>query len=179
MTPAEAFEDVAAYLDGSAHQLPLAMVRQYQGEDRMAEAIRAVRLAKKEHATAEGLGDGVGTLAASLIGEVRDTRMNEEGQRVLDRIAASSKELEALLTDIEITRLDLLNLEAQMYERAAATGTLEKGDAVGRIREFKKTRKGFRVWPFQGEYWADEVGWYVFSARPDCPDSMTADRAER
>lgn len=179
MSPEEAFADVAAYLSGGSHQLPVAMLRQYQGEDRMQDAVRAAALAEKEIATAEGLGEDVGALAAGVLRDLHDERVKAEGQRVLDKVAASAKELESFLTDIEITRLDLLNLEAQMYERAAATGELEQGDAVERLRDFKKTRKGYRVWPFQGEFWADELGWYVFSARPDCPNSMTAERRER
>ena len=179
MTPAEAFDDVGDYIRGNEPQLPIAIVRQFQGEDRMADAMAAVLRADQEIDRANGLGNGSGLLAAQVLTELRDKRAEREGQRVLERISSAKNKLDQYLTDVEITRLDLLNLEAQMYERAAATGTLEYGDHVGRIREMRKARKGYRVWPFQGEFWADELGWFVFDSRPDCPASMAAGEQPR
>ena len=178
MSPREAFIDVAAFVEGRPYQLPVAMLRPFAREDRIKDAVAIVRRADDELQRAAGLGGGVGELAIELTEALRDQRVEMEGQRVLDRIASAEKELGGLLTDIEITRLDLLNFEAQMYERAAVTGELDEGDHIGRVRDYAKRRKGFRVWPFQGEYWADELGWYVFNARPDCPNSLTSGRAQ-
>ncbi|MBX2799117.1 MAG: hypothetical protein KTR31_15685 [Myxococcales bacterium] len=172
MTPEEAFADTRAFVQGASHTLPVALLRRYKADDRMADALKAVAAADDELERAETVGGPQGELASELIRTLRDERIRMEGQRVLERVSAAAKELDGMLTDIEITRLDLLNLESEMYQRAAATGVLEYGDHVGQLRDLRKSRKGFRVWPWQGEYWADEVGWYVFSARPDCPDSM-------
>ena len=171
-SPEEAFDKVDDYLRGNPPELPLAILRQFAREDRITDAAAATRLAQQEIKRANGLGGASGELAARELERYRQATVEREGQRILERISASKGELDGFLTDIEITRLDLLNLEAQMYERAAATGTLEYGDHVGRIREIRKSRRGFRVWPFEGEFWADELGWYVFDARPDCPASM-------
>ncbi len=171
LSPKEAFGEVRAHLTGDTSKLPRAMLRQFEHEDRMLDAVKAVSLAERELVTAQGVGGDTAALAEELLSELIAHRTTVEGQRILDRIAESRKELDQLLTDIEITRLDLLNLESEMYSRAAATGTLDYGDNIGQIRELRR-RKGYRVWPFQGEYWADEVGWYVFNARPDCPESM-------
>ena len=108
----------------------------------------------------------------------REARVEAEGKRVLARVEKAKGDLEAMLEGIEITRLDLLNLETQMYERAAATGVLEYGSHIEKLRDMKKKKQGFRVWPWQGEYWADELGWYVFDARPDCPESMARGDAQ-
>ena len=172
MSPAEAFADVAAYLSGETPTLPISMLRHFRYEDRMAEAVRAVEASVDEIDRARSIGGPLGTLAVDLVEDLRDERIAIEGQRVLDRVEAARGELEQMLTDIEITRLDLLSLEAEMYQRAAASGVLDYGDHIGQLRDMRKKRRGFRVWPWQGEYWADEVGWYVFNARPDCPESM-------
>ncbi|MEO0600478.1 MAG: hypothetical protein AAF211_03525, partial [Myxococcota bacterium] len=102
-----------------------------------------------------------------------------EGTRTLAKVRKFRDELYDMMTDIELTRVDLLTLEADMLTRAAATGgELETVDNTQRLRKLRK-RRGFRPWPWQGEYWADEVGWYVFAARPDCPATMTRDEEAR
>ena len=74
-------------------------------------------------------------------------------------------------SDIEITKLDLLDLEKRLYESAANTGDLGMGNPLGDIRTIRR-EAGARVWPFQGEYWADEVGYFRITARSDCPANL-------
>ena len=114
-----------------------------------------------------------GSEAKKMIQARRDARIQEEGQRVLDKVDAARTELTDMLQSIEITKLDLLSLEQQMYERAAATGVLDQGS--GRKRRDRDVRKGFREWAFQGEYWADELGYYVMNTTPECPESLTGE----
>lgn len=173
MSPAEAFADVRAFLQDQPSQIPASLIRDLRYEDRIAEAIRSTDAAAEQLARAESLGGSLGQLATRIITEQRDTRISIEGQRILARVRQATDQLASMLTNIEITRIDLLSLETEMYQRAAATGVLDYGDHVGQLRDMRKRRKGWRVWPWQGEYWADEVGWYVFTARPDCPDTMT------
>jgi len=66
-----------------------------------------------------------------------------------------------------------MEYETRLYEQAGATGQLEFGDPIGRLRKLRK-RKNTRVWAFEGEYWADEVGYYRVVTRPDCPESLRA-----
>ncbi len=172
LSPSEAFDDVRAYLSGAEPQISEALLRDLRYEDRIAEAVKATDAAETELAAAEAIGGAVGTLAARIVTEQRDARIALEGQRVLSKVRAATDELKDMLTNLEITRIDLLSLETEMYQRAAATGVLDYGDHIGQLRDMRKRRRGFRVWPWQGEYWADEVGWYVFTARPDCPDTM-------
>lgn len=171
--PADAYADAAAFRRGEPSRLPAYVLGPFAHEERFGDAIRAIERADREAEQAAALPGRAGALARQLIVEQRDERRTVEGQRVLDRVAAARAELDGMLSGIEITRLDLLNLETQMYERAAATGVLDYGDRVGKLRDLRKRKKGFRVWPWQGEYWADELGWFVFDARPDCPEAMS------
>jgi tetratricopeptide (TPR) repeat protein len=173
LTPTEAFEDVRAFREGQTTRVPAYVLRPFQYESRFSDATTAVKLAYDELSRVSNAPGRSADLAKELIITQRDTRVTREGQRVLARLDRAKADLVSMLEGIEITRLDLLSLEAQMYERAAATGTLDYGQQVGRLRELSRTKKGFHVWPWEGEYWADEVGWYVFNARPDCPESMS------
>lgn len=171
-TPEDAFADLVAFRDGEPTKLPHYLLRAWRHEARLDDALRSLERADDE---AKRIGQMTGRpadLARGLIEQQRDARIRAEGQRVIARLDRAKAELADMLNGIEITRLDLLNLETQMYERAAATGTLDYGDRIGKLRDLNKRKKGFRAWPWQGEYWADELGWFVFSARPDCPESM-------
>ena len=173
MTPQEAFADARAFVDGEPSRLPKMVLRGYRNEDRFAEAIQAVTQADDELGRLPAVGGyKFGVSAIQWVTERRDAIIETEGARVLSRAQFSQNELTEMLDGIEITRLDLLNLEAQMYERAAVTGTLDYGDRIGKLRNLRKRKKGYWVWPYQGEYWGDELGWYVVDARPDCPESM-------
>jgi hypothetical protein len=172
VTPEQAFEDVVAFRAGKPTRIPPYLLRQYQHEQRLDDAEKVVAQADAELEKAAALGGRAGALAADFVRGQRDARIRAEGNRVLARVDRARAELDSFLSGLEITRLDLLALETKMYERAAATGVLDYGANVDRLKQLRKTKKGFRVWPWQGEYWADELGWYVFSAAPDCPDSM-------
>jgi tetratricopeptide (TPR) repeat protein len=172
LSPAQAWADVVAFRAGKPTTLPLYVLRPFRHEQRLTDAIASVKAADKELDKVKGLPGRAGAIAVELITAQRDRRIDAEGQRVLRRIDKAKAELASMLEGIEITRLDLLNLETQMYERASATGHLDYGDHVGALRKMSKEKRGFHVWPWQDEYWADELGWFVFNARPDCPDTM-------
>ena len=173
MTPQDAFADTDAFVHGEASRLPKMVLRGYRNEDRFAEALKAVDQANDELARLPAVaGYEFGVQATEWVTQRRDAIIATEGSRILSRAQASQDELAEMLDGIEITRLDLLNLEAQMYERAAVTGSLDYGDRIGKLRNLRKRKRGHWVWPYQGEFWGDELGWYVIDARPDCPESM-------
>ncbi len=178
MSPPEAFEAAEAFRDGLDQPIPVSALRTFRAEPRLGEAIDSTERALEEIAFAEDSGE-LGATAAELVAAQRDARIETEGRRVLAKVAQFRQELDEMMADIELTRIDLLTLEADMLQRAAASGgELEKVDNTQRLRKLRK-RRGFRPWPWQGEYWADEVGWYVFASRPDCPASMTRNEEAR
>jgi tetratricopeptide (TPR) repeat protein len=172
LSPAEAFEDVRAFRADEPTTIPNYVLRPFRHEKRLDDALAAVDQADEELRKTDKLEGRAAEIATQLITEQRDARIQTEGKRVLARVETARAELASMLEGMEITRLDLLNLETEMYERAAATGVLEYGNHIEQLRQMRKEKRGFRVWPWQGEYWADELGWFVFSARPDCPESM-------
>lgn len=172
LSPEEAFADVEAFRNGKDTRLPGYVLRPYRHEQRFTDAIATVDKAEDELGRMKKLEGRQAEIARDLVTSQKDARVRTEGARVLARIGRAKQDLDGMLEGIEITRLDLLALETKMYERAAATGVLDYGNRVDKLKELRRTKKGFRVWPWQDEYWADELGWYVFSARPDCPESM-------
>ncbi len=171
ISPQDAFDDAKAFRQGSRTQIPGYILLPFRNEDRMGEAIRFVEVADAELGKVDSVPGVAGSEARKMIEGRRAARIQEEGQRVTGKVEAARTQLADMLQSIEITKLDLLSLEQKMYEQAAATGVLDQG--TGRKGRDKAVRKGFREWEWQGEYWADELGWYVVNTAPECPASMT------
>ncbi|MBW1877314.1 MAG: hypothetical protein JRJ84_03035 [Deltaproteobacteria bacterium] len=171
MRPEEAWEEAVAWMTGGTPRLPPAVLARFRWEERFSDARSAVAEAQREVQVSGKLGTPWSARAVPLLAERRDSLSLEEGQRVLDRAAEARTELAEFLEGIQLVKLDILQFETDLYTRAAATGQLEFGDRIGRLRALRK-RKGERSWPFEGEYWADEIGYYRVEARSDCPEDQ-------
>jgi tetratricopeptide (TPR) repeat protein len=169
---ASAFADGRNHLAKSPTRLPKPILRKLDWDDRFKDAAATVDRADEELSRLGGLGGKpFARRAIAAATTERDAIIEREGSRLLAQARTARDELKDMLEGIELTRIDLLTLESDLYSRAAATGeTLAYGDRSTTLRGLYK--KGKRVWPFQGEYWADELGWYKVTARPDCPASL-------
>jgi len=168
-----AYTDLGHYLDQSGWSTPGILLRKYRTEDRIAESRQAVAHYRAEADELESIGKHADKVGAWLDSRA-DAIVQVEGARILSRLQTQRDELSQMLTDLELARIDILQLESRLYEQAAATGVLQdvKADRIGKLRNLKKSKKGYQVWPFEGEYWADEVGWYEVHTRSDCPENL-------
>jgi tetratricopeptide (TPR) repeat protein len=165
------FNQVADHIDGKSTDLPPMISRIYEDEERIIDNLRALEQAEIELRRLKGNPNIYAATATEWLTARRDDLRNSEGQRIKDRIQSMESELNMMLNDSEISKLDILQMETRLYERAAAVG--EMPDAREVVRRDFRTRKGQVFWPWQGEYWADEAGYYKFSARPECPNGLT------
>ena len=168
---ASAYDDALAFVQGKSTKIPPTLLRSLTWDERWTGTVDAIALGDKNLKSLSSASGDWADLASKVLTERLEERREDEGERVLDKAQEARAELETMLTDIELTRIDLLTFQADMYSRAAASGeeiTYEKDP--GRLRKLRK--KGKQVWPFQGEYWADELGWFRVDARPECPENM-------
>lgn len=165
-----AWSDVIGWQNGAPTVLPAAVYQRFRFEDRFQDARAAVAEADRELQQI-AKRQGWATRAMPLLTARRDTVVTTEGARVLAAARRARTEIDAVLGDLPIVKLDMMELEAEIYSRAAATGELELGDRIGKLREVR-ARRGERAWPFDGEYWADEVGYYRLDVRSDCPEDQ-------
>ncbi len=165
------FDKVAAHIDGESTDLPPMITRIYEDEERIKDNLRALEQADIELRRLKGNPNAYAATATEWLTGRRGDLLASEGERIKARIQSMEAELNVMLNDSEISKLDILQMETRLYERAAAAG--EMPDAREVVRRDFRTRKGQVFWPWQGEYWADEAGYYKFSARPECPSGMT------
>lgn len=168
MTDAELLADVGAYLSGTPYKIPSTMLWRYNSDTRLKSTLSGLDAAQEELSklNSPGLTAVVVPTLEAHVAQVQST----QGGRIRAHLSASRANLQDMLTGIELTRIDLLRLESKLYTQASMGVDITEMD---RQTDYKRIRKsGKRVWAYQGEYWADELGWYRVIATPECPKAL-------
>ncbi|MEC7947004.1 MAG: tetratricopeptide repeat protein, partial [Myxococcota bacterium] len=157
--PADVFSQMRRHIeDEGAGDLPEMVTWRFETEDRFRDSLRAVASAEDELARMRNVSANPFTeWAGDRIAARRDTLVREEGARIQDRAREMEAELMQMLGDAEINKLDLMQMEQRLYEMSAAKGkAVQARETVSRKKRVKPDQ---RWWPWQGEYWQDEVGY--------------------
>lgn len=99
-------------------------------------------------------------------------------QRKAEAVTAKGKEVMAKLRGMQYVLMEHLgNAELYKVEMITAEKNLYDAAYQGRLMEKIAKRKpdpavadGYRYWPFQGEYWIDELGWYEVNTINECAE---------
>jgi hypothetical protein len=145
---------------------------------RLNESIRAIE---------DEMDDGIGrsrpefrqsALAKDLLGKLkaeRDTLVDEAGRRSRAKLEYERDGLRALLA--QALRI---KIEVSRKEREALEGSLAAGSQVEVLRDLKfsaAVSDEHLYWPYEGEYWRDELGTYSYTLTKGCRDRSTRSAA--
>lgn len=154
-------------------ELPRALTRLYEDEQRFLDSLESVHRAEDEMKRLQNVSaNPFSTRVSAWVSERRDAIIAAEGERIREEAAAMADRLDSMLTDSEMSRLDMMQFETRLYEQAANTGKIE--EAREQVSRRQRVKRGYVSWPWQGEYWADELGYYRIETRSDCPASLQA-----
>jgi hypothetical protein len=167
-TPQSAWSDVTAA--SGSRGLPDPLIEPFTKEARMTAAIGLTERIDAELAALLSAGAWGPRVADILVAHKTET-ITREGDRVLAQGRGMQTELREWLGNADLTRLDILEYETKLLERAAITGEVDLGDRLGELRGLRK-RRGTRVWPATEEVWADEVGYESVRTRSDCREDL-------
>ncbi|MEL6347425.1 MAG: hypothetical protein AAFV53_30195 [Myxococcota bacterium] len=166
------YTDMKAHIDGESVELPPMITRLFEEEDRFLDNRVALQRADAELKRVRSMQEAVFAQKASQWLNARhDTLSATEADRVKGAITRREAELGQMLNDAELFKLDILRQETRLYEAASAAGAIP--DPPRKVRRDVRTKKNQLFWPFQGEYWADEAGYYRIETAPECPDGLT------
>ncbi|MEC9389573.1 MAG: hypothetical protein VX944_05810, partial [Myxococcota bacterium] len=172
LQPEQLFDAVRRHIEGEPSDLPGFITAAFEHEDRIKDSVNAVANAEDEIARLRNVSANVfAQVASEWVSERRLAIVRSEGNRILSRIQSMEAELAELLGNSDVTKLDLMQMEARLYERASFTGKLP--ESKRRVKRQARARATERLWDWQGEYWADEVGYYKIDTKPECPENMT------
>jgi len=174
LTPTAIWQDYLNYREDKPARLPIPIYRAYRYQDRINDALLSLQIAQDEIDRLQAMSTHQYQAKATQWLQTRQTEIGDkEGSRIQGHAQKHLAQLKDLLTSVQITKLDIMQYETRLYERASYTGEIEFGDKMGRVRKERK-RRNTRTWPFQGEYWADELGYFRYKVRPDCPENLRA-----
>jgi hypothetical protein len=170
--PADLFAAMAQHIETGRSDLPSMITWRFEEEDRFKDSLAAVRSAEDEKKRLMNVAaNPFSGWASDKVDHRRQWLVNSEGRRVKNRAKRMADSLSQMMDDIEISKLDMMDFERRLYQAASARGEmLDKRDTVKRS---KRIRDNERYWPWEGEYWADEVGYYRINSKPDCPQGMS------
>ena len=107
-------------------------------------------------------------LAERLMGELvtyRELAIGETGEQARARLNAVHRDLRRLVSSAMKVKFESLNALKEIIE-GKREKTREGGDAASHRRADKRL---YMNWPFEGEYWKDELDSYLFRVENLCP----------
>jgi len=125
-----------------------------------------VRLESLKEAWKEGPYTRLDVQLKAIDGEARQ----QVGRRLQAELFSVRDTLNLLLNQAQLAQLDMVTAEKALYEAAAAGRLPHYVDRRRRKAWWKRANLQREVWPFEGEYWVDELGYYVGQAEALCPE---------
>jgi tetratricopeptide (TPR) repeat protein len=130
----------------------------------------------------EGLGGRRAEFRGSALGKELHDRLaadraalvEEAGQRMRGKLEYERDELRQLLA--QALRIQI---EVSRKEREALEGSLAKGSQVEVVRDLKYSHAvsdEHLYWPYEGEFWRDELGTYSYTLTKGCKDRLPRSR---
>lgn len=165
-----AFNDARRFVETGESELGEMALRDVPYDKTFLEATESVDVAKEELGLLASKSGSWVNLASNMVQTRHDELIDLHGGKIKSQVQGRADELTSMLTDTEIAKLDMLRLETKLYEQASVTGEIP--DAEKKVSRKERIRKGYVSWPYEGEMWADEVGYYRVNATPECPPGL-------
>jgi tetratricopeptide (TPR) repeat protein len=174
----DVFTQMADWVENGKGDLPVMVTWRFEDEDRFLDSLGAVRSAEDEVSRMKNISANPFTeWATTAVTNRRDELIRVEGARIKERADGMEARLAQMLADAEINKLDMMQMEQRLYEMSAARGEGVKSRET--VSRSKRIKPGYRYWPWEGESWQDELGYFRITAKPDCPMGLTVGGANK
>jgi len=134
------------------------------------DAIRELdrELVQLERADAAWKSTSVATNLYSEIGVTRALAVNEAGEIARKRVERLVNEFRVLITRVIKIEYEILQGEKGSLEEDVKSDS--QSDSSGRVKDISNVRidDEHEFWPFLGEYWRDELGYYRYKLLNKC-----------
>ena len=127
------------------------------GIDRELEAVTALKTGWERSALRRDL--------EQALGKRKREATARKGREAMAKLRGMLATLRSNLGNSEIYKVELITAEKDLYDAAF------RGQLMNKIANRKmdpNVPRGYRYWPFQGEYWLDELGWYEVNTINEC-----------
>ena len=110
--------------------------------------------------------DTVGALMKKIIERDRQKLKRRAGKFMLAEMARWANNLQDLLSSSEIVRFEVIDAQRVDYQYKFQNPDL--ANLSGRVDLDFATATDFIYWPFNGEFWRDELGYYHYTEQGSC-----------
>ena len=168
-------EELVASLE-TAGKIPAPVQRHLRKNERIESMLAYLQRLDAEARAIRGdgelMGSPLGPDLQDLIGRQRALALQLTGKFVRGRMADVAHLIDVLDGEKEIIGFETTKGEKQFLE--------ENVDVKGRLAAQKLQRpampaSGHEYWPFDGEYWPDEIGYYRYTIKDACPSGRKED----
>jgi tetratricopeptide (TPR) repeat protein len=164
---------------GASGEVPRRLVKLAQTDQNVGRLVESIGAMEREMDA--GLGGRPALRAAALGKELherlsadRAVLVEEAGQRLRAKLEYERDQLRQLLA--QALRIQI---EVSRKEREALEGSLAKGSQVEVVRDLKfsyAVSDEHLYWPYEGEFWRDELGTYSYTLTKGCKDRLPRSR---
>ncbi|MBU54535.1 MAG: hypothetical protein CL920_38045 [Deltaproteobacteria bacterium] len=116
-------------------------------------------------------GSALGRLLQKRLKQERMAKVSEAGSRAQSRFRAAKNELAELISQALKIQYETLGAEKALLQASASqqgSFTMKSSRRRKRNRITVAAPDDYVFWPFQGEYWVDELGFYRYRVRGEC-----------
>lgn len=110
--------------------------------------------------------DSIGPYLKQILEKDRERLKRRAGILMLREMARQANYLNEQLTQSEIIRFEVVDAQRVDYQYKASN--VELGDSAGTVDLDFATAVDWIYWPFNGEYWSDELGYYEYTEQGSC-----------
>jgi tetratricopeptide (TPR) repeat protein len=114
----------------------------------------------------ERWADSVGPYLKKILEKDRQTYKRRAGLLMLREMVRQSNKIADLMTQSEIIRFEVVDAQRKDYAFKARNDSI--GDALDKVNLDFATAVDFIYWPFNGEFWKDELGYYHYAEQGSC-----------
>lgn len=111
----------------------------------------------------------VGAVAKNSLMVRRKASLKRLGKALREEMIKARNELAAFGDQKELIKFELISSEKeQARKKLEGRDDFSEGIQGSRSSRFSFTKNGYEYWPFQGEYWLDEIGNYHYLGASRC-----------
>jgi hypothetical protein len=166
-----AVEEYWRMLSPADPRLPPAMKQHLAKNERVASMVSYLGRLEREDARIRGTPSFAGGLRDELLENV--ARQKELVQRIGGKFVQGRLADMAHLIDVLEGDRELIAFEATKGEKEMLEGRFDAAAQLAsqRLARPPMPQTGHEYWPFDGEYWPDEIGYYRYTVKDACPRS--------
>ncbi len=169
------FKLVYDYRNGSLnnYRSAWAILDQLSRSDAYKEPSRAFRYADSEIGRLNGMGGKWGSSGLSedlkdFLNKKKQVARSDSGEKLYDQAAAAFEYLRTLSNQTKLIQADMFEGRVDSIRRSLnVTQANDRKVFIGGLQPLQIDQQ-LEYWPFMGEYWEDELGYYVYNLDDKC-----------